>query len=60
MGEWVSGDVYLYYCRYTPFTQKIKKMIDEGAVGDVISVQHLEPVGYWHAAHSYLLDFNYI
>jgi predicted dehydrogenase len=40
--------------RYTPFTQKVKKLIEEGAIGDVISVQHLEPVGYWHAAHSYV------
>jgi len=40
--------------RYTPYTQKIKELVSSGAIGDVVSVQHLEPVGYWHAAHSYV------
>jgi len=40
--------------RYTPYTQKIKEIIDSGALGSIISVQHLEPVGWWHAAHSYV------
>jgi len=40
--------------RYTPYTQRIKQIVDEGLLGDVISIQHLEPVGYWHAAHSYV------
>ena len=40
--------------RYTPYTQTLKKLLGEGAVGEVISVQHLEPVGYWHHAHSYV------
>lgn len=40
--------------RYTPYTQKLKSIIDSGVIGDVISVQHLEPVGYWHHAHSYV------
>ncbi len=40
--------------RYTPFTRKIKDLIDGGAIGEVVSVQRLEPVGYWHQAHSYV------
>jgi len=40
--------------RYTPYTQRIKQIVDEGLLGDIISIQHLEPVGYWHAAHSYV------
>lgn len=40
--------------RYTPYTQKLKEIIDSGAIGEVVSVQHVEPVGYWHQAHSYV------
>jgi len=40
--------------RYTTYTRKLKELIDGGAIGDVVSVQHLEPVGYWHQAHSYV------
>jgi predicted dehydrogenase len=40
--------------RYTPYTQRIKQIVDNGLLGDIVSIQHLEPVGYWHAAHSYV------
>ncbi|HBG28024.1 MAG: oxidoreductase [Planctomycetes bacterium GWF2_41_51] len=40
--------------RYAPYTQKLKKIIHSGRIGDVISIQRLEPVGYWHHAHSYV------
>lgn len=40
--------------RYTPYTRTLKALIDEGRIGDVVSVQHLEPVGHWHQAHSYV------
>jgi len=40
--------------RYTPYSRKIKQLIDSGAIGDVVSMQHLEPVGYWHFAHSFV------
>jgi predicted dehydrogenase len=40
--------------RYTPYTQKVKSTIDSGSIGDVVSVEHLERVGYWHYAHSYV------
>ena len=40
--------------RYTPYTRALKRLLAEGAVGEVISLQHLEPVGYWHQAHSYV------
>jgi len=40
--------------RYTPYTQKIKELVDSGAIGKVQSIQHTEPVGYWHFAHSYV------
>lgn len=40
--------------RYTPYTRKVKELLDSGAIGDVVSIQHLEPVTYWHQAHSYV------
>ncbi len=40
--------------RYRPYTRLVKRLLDEGRVGDVMSVQHLEPVGHWHYAHSYV------
>jgi predicted dehydrogenase len=29
-------------------------MIGAGAVGEIVSVQHTEPVGYWHMAHGFV------
>ena len=40
--------------RYTAYTRRLKAMIDSGAVGEVVSIQHLEPVGYWHQAHAFV------
>jgi len=39
---------------YTPYTQALKKVLDDGTIGDIVSIQHLEPVGYWHQAHSFV------
>ena len=38
--------------RYTPFYSKIKEVIESGQIGDVVSVQGIENVKYWHQAHS--------
>lgn len=40
--------------RYTPYTRALKEIIDAGRIGDIMSIQHLEPVGYWHQAHSFV------
>lgn len=40
--------------RYTPFYQKIKELIDEGAVGEIATMTQIENVGYWHQAHSFV------
>ncbi len=47
----------VYVChvlRYTPFYSKIKEMIDEGTLGEIVSVHASENVGYYHQAHSYV------
>ena len=40
--------------RYTPFFRLLKKLIDDGAVGEVISIQHAEHVGNIHQSHSFV------
>lgn len=40
--------------RYDPTIYKIKELIDSGVIGDVIHIQHLEPVGFYHFAHSFV------
>lgn len=40
--------------RYTPYTEALKRVVDEGRIGRLVSVQHLEPVGWWHQAHSFV------
>jgi predicted dehydrogenase len=40
--------------RYTPYTRLLKRVLDGGAVGEIVSVDHLEPVGFFHHAHSYV------
>ncbi|HNP71407.1 MAG TPA: Gfo/Idh/MocA family oxidoreductase [Kouleothrix sp.] len=40
--------------RYTRYTQALKRLLDAGRVGTIVSMQHLEPVGFWHQAHSFV------
>ncbi len=40
--------------RYTPHTRLVRRLLDEGRIGAIVAVQHLEPVGWWHFAHSYV------
>ncbi len=40
--------------RYTPYTNLLVDVLKTGVVGEIMSVEHLEPVGWWHAAHSYV------
>jgi predicted dehydrogenase len=40
--------------RYTPYTRLLTDLLGAGAVGEIVSIQHLEPVGFWHQAHSYV------
>ena len=40
--------------RHTRFFGEIKKILDSGCFGPVVSVQHNENIGYYHFAHSYV------
>jgi predicted dehydrogenase len=51
------NNVVLAVChvmRYTSYTQRMKSLVDSGIIGDVVNIQHLEPVGFWHMAHSFV------
>ena len=55
--ELVKAGVMLavgHVMRYTPYTRAVKEIVESGQLGDIMSVQHLEPVGFWHQAHSYV------
>ena len=36
------------------YTRQLKAILDSGRIGEIVSIQHLEPVGYWHQAHSFV------
>jgi predicted dehydrogenase len=40
--------------RYSPFFTKIKELLDAGKIGRLLNIQHMEAVGYWHMAHSFV------
>ena len=40
--------------RYTPLTRLVRGLLAAGRLGELVSIQHLEPVGWWHFAHSYV------
>lgn len=40
--------------RYNIMVKKIKSLLDEGAIGRLISMDQTENVGYWHQAHSFV------
>jgi len=40
--------------RYSPFFVTLKQLLERGEIGDLVTVQHNENVGYWHQAHSFV------
>lgn len=46
--------VVCHVLRYTAFYKKVKELLDGGAVGQVMTVQAIENVGYWHQSHSFV------
>ena len=52
-----EADVTFAVChvlRYTAFSRLLKKTLEKGTIGDLVSIQHLEPVRHWHQAHSFV------
>jgi predicted dehydrogenase len=46
--------VVCHVLRYTEFYRTIKRVLDEGRLGRLISIQHNENVAYWHQALSFV------
>ena len=40
--------------RYAPYFVELKRVIEDGSIGDVVSIQHLEPIHHIHMSHSYV------
>ncbi|MBO0826433.1 MAG: Gfo/Idh/MocA family oxidoreductase [Streptosporangiales bacterium] len=40
--------------RYTPYSRALAELLASGRIGQVVGVEHLEPVGWWHQAHSFV------
>ncbi len=40
--------------RYAPLFQSIKDIIDSGEIGEIVHINQIENVGYWHQAHSFV------
>jgi predicted dehydrogenase len=40
--------------RHTPFFATLKRLLAEGRIGRPIGLDHVEHVGFWHFAHSYV------
>lgn len=58
MGETAKkNDRILTIChvlRYSPFFTRVKSFIDEGRLGKIMTIHHLEEVGFFHQAHSFV------
>ncbi|KAK8850686.1 hypothetical protein IAR55_004606 [Kwoniella newhampshirensis] len=54
--EPMQGKVFAigHVMRYSPYNQAIKKVIESGVLGEIVDVQHTEPVGNQHFAHSFV------
>jgi predicted dehydrogenase len=40
--------------RYSPYSRAITDIVRSGQLGQLVNAQHIEPVGHWHFAHSYV------
>jgi len=40
--------------RYAPYFIAMRNLIQSGDIGEVVSIQHLEPIGALHMSHSYV------
>ncbi|MBR5388734.1 MAG: Gfo/Idh/MocA family oxidoreductase [Clostridia bacterium] len=46
--------IVCHVLRYSPFYSAVKKVIDSGELGEIITINASENVGYWHQSHSFV------
>lgn len=46
--------IVCHVLRYSNYYSKIKEIISSGQIGDIVTINHTENVGYFHFAHSFV------
>lgn len=46
--------VVCHVLRYAPGFVKVKELLDDGVIGELVRIEALEQVAYWHHAHSFV------
>lgn len=46
--------IVCHVLRYTPFYTRLKAVLDSGVIGEIVAIDHVENVVYWHQAHSFV------
>ena len=46
--------IVCHVLRYSPFYSKIKDIIDDGTLGNIVTIHASENVGFYHQAHSFV------
>ena len=46
--------IVCHVLRYSNYYKKIKEIISNGKIGEIVSINHTENVGYFHFAHSFV------
>ena len=50
-----AGSVIVaHVLRYAPFFTALKRSLDDGLIGNLVTITHAERIGYWHFAHSFV------
>ncbi len=51
---WCSRHVIVaHVLRYTDFFTQVKRLVETGTIGEVVSIHLIEKVAFWHHAHSF-------
>ncbi|KAL8914953.1 MAG: hypothetical protein Q9171_000580 [Xanthocarpia ochracea] len=56
-GEFPPSSVFSigHVLHYSPHNMLLRKLlIEDCIIGDILSIEHTEPVGWWHFSHSYV------
>ncbi|HAD13724.1 MAG TPA: oxidoreductase [Saprospirales bacterium] len=40
--------------RYAPYFEKLRELMQNGSIGEIVSLQHMEPIEHIHMSHSYV------
>jgi predicted dehydrogenase len=44
--------------RYASMFRRMRQIIESGAIGDIVHIQHVEDISYWHFTHSFVRGHN--